>query len=602
MVDALSGIEPEVIELILQRKYFYGHLLQQFRRHCFDSKSTMGKVIRTLGVNVTNDLQPNLFINTDFYNSGDFNSANPQQQKWGLTQEEKIAVLEHEILHVLNKHLLRQDNRNHYVWNLANDIAINQYIKGLPAGMICPDCNAFVRKIGTGYQSNCPRCGVALSPKKHKFETLSFDNFRVEGKKIAMEKERPSEIYYDILWSKIPKFIIEIGSKMTDRQEKNAKDQIGEKQEVEGAGGDGQQGQPKDGQGNQQQQGGGGQQGGQQKTGGDKQGQQPKSGGGSGGKESQQKPSTDKQSGSGKGEQQQKSQDKGKGQGTGEYEQKENFDDGGVGEGTEQQQQESQAQKVGAGTNVDVNGTEIPTPMDAHEAWAAGTDNKEMAHEKIKDMVMKAVHKVTEKSQGYMPAWLKGLVDECMEHKTITWKSELRRFYGYREFSHFVSTRKRLNRRFGITQPGYRVKRKAHFMVVTDSSGSVGDDEFAKFWREIGAMISSGIGITHVECDMDITHVQPYKKKPTKGKGIKRYGYGGTSFKPPFKFAEKKTYRNGNKETFKLKGDIDGIIYCTDGYGDFPDKIPCPTIWCMTINHSTSGWNPKLGKVIVMQD
>lgn len=92
MVDALSGIEPEVIELILQRKYFYGHLLQQFRRHCFDSKSTMGKVIRTMGVNVTNDLQPNLFINTDFYNSGDYDPANPTKQTWGLSQEETFYL------------------------------------------------------------------------------------------------------------------------------------------------------------------------------------------------------------------------------------------------------------------------------------------------------------------------------------------------------------------------------------------------------------------------------------------------------------------------------------------------------------------------------
>ncbi len=591
MVDALSGIEPEVIELILQRKYFYGHLLQQFRRHCFDSKSVMGQVIRTLGVNVTNDLQPNLYINTDFYNTGDFDPANPMKQTWGLSQEEKIAVLEHEILHVLNKHLLRQDNRNHYVWNLANDIAINQYIKGLPQGMLCPDCNAFVRKVGTGFPSKCPRCATKLDSKKHRFEPLQYDTFKVENKKVNMEKERPSEIYYDTLWAKIPKYIIEIGSKMTDRQEKSAKDQMGEKQEVEGGAGEGQQGQPQQGQGGQ------GQQGGQQ--GGGQQGQQQQgSGGGKDGKQGQ----NSKQSGSGQGQQQQASQDKGKGSGgKGEYEQKDNYDDGGAGTGTEAQQQQAQAERTGAGS-VEVNGTEIPTPMDAHEAWAAGSDNKEMAHEKIKDMVMKAVHKVSEKSQGYMPAWLKGLVDECMEHKTITWKSELRRFYGYKEFSHFVSTRKRLNRRFGIAQPGYKVKRKAHFVVATDSSGSVADEEFAKFWREIGMMFSAGIGITHVECDADITHVQQYKKKPPHGKGIKRYGYGGTDFRPVFKFVDKKFYKNSNGEKFKLKDDVDGIIYCTDGYGTFPNKIPCPTIWVMTVNHSTSGWESKLGKVLVMQD
>jgi predicted metal-dependent peptidase len=485
-----------------------------------------------------------------------------------MTQEEKIAVLEHEILHILNKHLIRQDNRNHYVWNLANDVAINQYIKGLPQGILCPECNVLVRKNTAGsFPSKCPRCDTALNVKKHRFEPLSYDNFKVEGKKVSMEKERPSELYYDTLWSKIPKYMIEIGSRMTNQQEQQAKQEMGEK-EGEGEG----QGQGKDGQG---------------------QGKGQGTGQGGNGKPQNQP------QGGGQGQGQQPQQGKGKsGAGKGEYEQKQDYDDGGSGSGKSNSQGKD---NHGAG-NVEVNGVEIPTPMDAHEAWAAGSDNKEMAHEKIKDMVQKAVHKVSEKSQGYMPAWLKGLVDICLEHKTITWKSELRRFYGYREFSHFVSTRKRLNRRFGITQPGYRVKRKAHFLVATDSSGSVDDKEFAKFWHEIGAMFSAGVGITHVECDADITHVQPYKKKPPKGKGVRRYGYGGTDFRPVFKFAEKKIYKNANRETFKLKEDIDGIIYCTDGYGSYPTKIPVPTIWVMTKDHSTSGWNSKIGKVIVMAD
>lgn len=517
----IDGIEVEVIELILQRKYFYGHLLQQFRRHYFDSKSEMGKVIKTLGVNVTNDLQPNLFINTDFYSSGDYDPTKPGKQTWGLTQEEKIAVLEHEILHILSKHLLRVDNRNGYVWNLATDIAINQYIAGLPHGALCGECNVVVRKVGQNWPSACPRCGAAIDIKVNKFEPLQYDTFRVGPKKLNLEKGRPAEVYYDELWAELPKVIIEIGSKMTNSQEKASKDQLGDEE------GDG------EGQG--------------------------------------------KEGGTGGG-----------------YTQKENYDDGGgSGKGSKAQQ--------GAG-NVEVDGIEIPTPLDAHEAWASGSDNKEMAHEKIKDMVQKAIHKVTDKSQGYMPGWLKGLVDECIDHKTITWRSELRRFYGYREFSHFISTRKRLNRRFGITQPGYKVKRKAHFLVAVDSSGSVSDEEFAKFWAEIGKMSASGIGITYVECDADITHVTEYKKNQAKGKGIKRYGYGGTDFRPVFKFAEQKTYTNAAKETFRLKDGIDGIIYCTDGFGSFPSSISCPTIWVMTQNHSTSGWATKLGKVIIMKD
>jgi len=411
---------------------------------------------------------------------------------------------------------------------------------------MCPECNIFVRKTPSGqFRTECPVCKMKLSPKVHIFEPLDIHTFKIEDKKIQLDPEKASELYYDILWSKIPKYIIEIGSGVTDKQEKAAKDQMGEDggQKDEKSLGN-QEGQGQDGQGDKQ--------------------------------------------------------NKGQGKG-GSYEQKQ---DETVGSGTGQQGDKSKTQspRTGSGCGVDVNGTIIPMPMDNHEAWAAGSDNKEMAHEKIKEMVKKAVHKVNEKSQGYMPAWLKGLVDACLAHKTITWKSELRRFYGFRQFSHFVSTRKRMNRRFPVVFPGYKVMRKAHFVVATDSSGSVDDKEFAMFWKEIGAMFSAGVGITHVECDADITHVKDYKRKPPTGQGIKRYGYGGTDFTPVFKFVKKGVYKNSNGESFKLKQKVDGIIYCTDGAGTYPRSIPCPTIWVMTPEHYTGGWSPKLGKIIVMEN
>ncbi len=69
-----------------------------------------------------------------------------------------------------------------------------------------------------------------------------------------------------------------------------------------------------------------------------------------------------------------------------------------------------------------------------------------------------------------------------------------------------------------------------------------------------------------------------------------------------FKFVKNKVYKNGNGEKFKLKEKVDGIIYCTDGAGTYPRSIPCPTIWVMTPEHYTGGWNPKLGKIIVMEN
>jgi len=68
-----------------------------------------------------------LLVNTDFFQS--------------LTTEQKVAVLKHEILHFLHNHLLRFSQmevktENRKYWNIAADMAINQFIRDLPEGTI----------------------------------------------------------------------------------------------------------------------------------------------------------------------------------------------------------------------------------------------------------------------------------------------------------------------------------------------------------------------------------------------------------------------------------------------------------------------------------
>jgi predicted metal-dependent peptidase len=528
------GIEPEIIEMVLQRKFFMGHILQQFRRVPVTKDMMEYKVIRTLGVNITDDMKPNLYYNVDFFNTGD-------GKTWGLSRDERIAVLEHEVLHILNKHLVRTEGRNHYIFNVANDLAINQFIEHLPSGGgLCPDCNIYVRKTENGqFRTKCPKCGIDLNPDVNKFDCLDINNFTLDGKKMPLERDRASEIYYNAIWAKVPKEVVEIGVQMTDKKEANARENIPN-------------GQPQQGQGQPQQ---GGQQGqGQQ------QGQQ-----GSGGQNGQPQP-------------------QGQGQG----------------------QEQGDGRGVGVGI-VKIGGVEIPLPMDAHEAWDAGSGNHEMAHEKIKDMVRKAIENAPDRSQGSQPGWLQKLISECLAHKTVNWKTELRRFYGFAEFARYIPTRKRLNRRFDL-MPGYKVERKAHFVVAADSSGSVSDDEFAKFFREIDVMRSHAkISITLVECDAAITHVEDYKSRPKKG--VKRYGYGGTDFTPVFDFVEKGIWKGGAKNggDYKLKTKVDGIIYLTDGAGNYPHKLPTgitanQVIWVMTKQHSDYGWSAKVGRKIVMED
>lgn len=467
------GIEHEVIEFILQRKYFYGYFLQQFKRHVtYD--------VDTLGVNITSDLKPNLYINPDFYDS--------------LTKEQKLAVLEHEILHILNKHLVRREARNPYVWNLATDLAINQYIKDLPDGGFCLDCNRVIPKNGNVYPTKCNVCGKELDPKKNIWQALDVNTFQAGGNVIKLPKEQSSEVYYNTLWDKLPKVVIHIGNGITMSDESQKKDSMGE-------------------------------------------------------------------DGNGSGEK------------------------GGGGRG------------FGAGY-IEIDGEKVPIVFDDHGVWAAGSDNQEMSHEKIKDMVQKTVNKMREKSQGHMPSHLQSLIDECLAHKTITWKTVLRRFVGYEEFADWIPSRKRMNKRFPMMM-GSTVRMKAHIMVAVDTSGSISDDELGVFFREISVMSSAGVKITICECDADVQNVYEYRPKKQK---IDCKGRGGTSFQPPFKFAHEKEYKNYQGEVFKLKRPIDGIVYLTDGYGDYPKFTKYPTLWVYTPHHSDYGWRKELGTKIVLDD
>jgi len=68
-----------------------------------------------------------LLFNLDYFNK--------------LGKEARMAVLMHEVLHFLHKHLFRWSlidvkEEDRMLWNIAADMAINQYISGLPEGTI----------------------------------------------------------------------------------------------------------------------------------------------------------------------------------------------------------------------------------------------------------------------------------------------------------------------------------------------------------------------------------------------------------------------------------------------------------------------------------
>ena len=120
------------------------------------------------------------------------------------------------------------------------------------------------------------------------------------------------------------------------------------------------------------------------------------------------------------------------------------------------------------------------------------------------------------------------------------------------------------------------VKRIKEFVIAIDTSGSVSGELVQTFVQKTYNILKSTesffskINLHIIQCDAEI---QEHIKITTQEefdeylKTMKIHGLGGTDFRPVFEFTQKLI---DEKEFTNLKG----LIYFTDGYGDFPAKKP----------------------------
>ena len=87
--------------------------------------------VPTAGVNFTGTSY-NLFLGEQF-------------AEWTL--EERIAVLVHESRHILGGHMFRKGERDHQLFNIAADMAMNQLIDNLPEGVMYPETFKFDKNL-----------------------------------------------------------------------------------------------------------------------------------------------------------------------------------------------------------------------------------------------------------------------------------------------------------------------------------------------------------------------------------------------------------------------------------------------------------------------
>lgn len=119
--------------------------------------------------------------------------------------------------------------------------------------------------------------------------------------------------------------------------------------------------------------------------------------------------------------------------------------------------------------------------------------------------------------------------------------------------------------------PGKQKDKKVKLLVAFDTSGSVSDGEFIEMRNEIVALHHLLSDVTVIYCDTEIAHIE----KLTSNSKLpeRRFGCGGTSFNPPFKWAIEERYNP------------DIIIYGTDGECSLPPeelRINKPMLWLVS--------------------
>ena len=118
------------------------------------------------------------------------------------------------------------------------------------------------------------------------------------------------------------------------------------------------------------------------------------------------------------------------------------------------------------------------------------------------------------------------------------------------------------------------VKHIREFVIVIDKSGSVKGDTVQAFIQKTYNILKqqesffTKVNIRIIQCDCEIqsdVKITSEQEFDNYISDMELKGFGGTDFRPVFEYVNE---LRRNKEFVDLRG----LIYFTDGYGDFPEK------------------------------
>ena len=229
-------------------------------------------------------------------------------------------------------------------------------------------------------------------------------------------------------------------------------------------------------------------------------------------------------------------------------------------------------------------------PLD-HEWEESDSQDAEGAGYAVRELVNAAVGLMNNETRGQMPAGFIEQVARLNEPPRITWQSLLKKYVGTISAGK-RKTRSRLNRR----QPhrydlsGSVDDKTLKIAVAIDTSGSVDDEQIARIFNEIFAIIAHRkFEMTVIECDAEIQRVYRVRTRADVKLSVK--GRGGTAFEPVIEYVNNDRYFRDAL-----------LIYFTDGWGEREISRPLTyrNLWVLTYGDYLSLEEPY-GAVISME-
>ncbi len=212
-----------------------------------------------------------------------------------------------------------------------------------------------------------------------------------------------------------------------------------------------------------------------------------------------------------------------------------------------------------------------PKTLDNHDVWDGALDNRiENDPQTWQERLVQASQ---QQNHGDLPALIRRMLNEILNPQK-NWRVLLEEFIA-QEVNDYSFTQP--DRRFNQAEfllPSFseedNVIREIVFAI--DTSGSISQKQFAIFISEvIGCIRQFGGKIkgTLIYCDAEIPEKGVYDLDDVE-KSIP-VGGGGTSFVPVFEWIES-----------NLNNECAGLVYLTDGMGEFPKKEPSyPVLWVL---------------------